>query len=681
MGIIYNDFPRFTKIDWAASDTETFTYIDGQKVTNAELIKLGRKKEQSFFRAHASVSVWAWQVSDGEHLFVTDDFDEYIAFLGEHKVKAVWYYNAKFDFANIDYQILTHNPPYRAITDEEKHSTPWTFSSLHNDKGARFSLKLWTPYRHRGKGAKKVCGNEHTHAVTFYDFCNIFGGGLNRLLEEFNVVDFEGREIRKSKMDYQAVDPKNLTQSEIQYLFNDTKGLYHLIRIANDTLKSLTGLEIAKAKPDVMTAGGLAKKELLRFLYPNIEAKSRVKRFQKEHPITLKQDEFLRREKLYQGGICTVNKWYQGKTLSKGLYRFDVNSEYPFVMSKMPEIYGDSQTLAFKEWLKKSDTWKSEHVSIFVVDNFAIRLKSDMVAVFRHPYSGDIVEKCSVENQFLIFSTEFEELKDWYEIDANIPLVITYKSRYNPRYAEFVEYYYNLKNTSKKEGKKAITAFAKLMLNSSYGKLAERVVRPITHREISAETGAVHLVADGKNETDEDGILNVIQGALITSNARVWLLSHIREICGIVRKNFVYCDTDSVHTLVNYEKADAYTLGGFKCENETDENGNIRPFNFCRYIAPKTYFDGMKDGRSVQDIEFHSKGVSLSVIREAFKNGDKWKAPQVISRKFTYGGKFQPLCGMNVKGGKALIPIEKYLCKPLTDEQKYTWTTSGYIEL
>lgn len=678
--ILYNDFAPFTSFAWAASDTETFTYIDGEKVTDAELRCLGKIKEQKFFREHASVRVWAWQVSDGVHLFVTNDFDEYLTFLCEHKIKAVWYYNAKFDFAQIDYQILAHNPPYRPITEKDAKSTPYTFSSLHNDKGGRFSLKVWTPYKHSGKGSRKVDRHEHVHAVTFYDFCNIFGGGLKRLLEEFDVKDFEGVPIRKSEMNYQAVDETALTADELKYLFNDTKGLYHLIRIASDTLKGLTGLELAKSRPDVMTAGGLAKKELLRFLYPNVEASRRVYMFQKEHPITVRQDEFVRQYKLYQGGICTVNKYKQGRRLSKGLYRYDVNSEYPFIMSTMPEIYGNSKTYTFNAWKKLKN--KENLINIFVIDEFFAELKKDKIAVFRHPYTGNIDDVVDVDKRFLIFSTEFDELQQWYDIDCQISHVITFNCRFNARFSEFVQTYYELKNTSKKAGKKAITAFSKLMLNSSYGKLAERVTRPITFREINAETGAVHLVNTGDEETDEKGILNVIQGSLVTSNARVWLLSHIREICREnVKENFVYCDTDSVHALVEYDKADAYSLGGFKCENETDENGNIIPFNFCKYIAPKTYFDGIIKNDAVQDVEFHSKGISLSVISETFKNGDKWKSVKFISEKFAYGQKFQPLCGMNVKGGKALIPIEKYLCKPLTDEQMFVWTKSGYLEL
>ena len=100
--ILFNDFEPFVKVVWGASDTETFTYIDGVKVSENELKELGKIKPQAFFRQHATVRVWAWQFSDGKHFFVTNDFDEYIDFLFEHKVNAVVCYNAKVDFAQIE---------------------------------------------------------------------------------------------------------------------------------------------------------------------------------------------------------------------------------------------------------------------------------------------------------------------------------------------------------------------------------------------------------------------------------------------------------------------------------------------------------------------------------------------------------------------------------------------------
>ena len=654
--ILYNDFSPFTKEEWGASDTETFTYIDGVKVSNDDLLRLGKIHNQAFFRQHASVRVWAWQFSNGKNFFVTNDFDEYIEFLCEHKVKAIWFYNAKFDFAQIDYQLLTHSPIYRLSTEEDGKKDGYRYESLHNDKGGRYSLKIWTPYKAHGKGSRNVDRHEHVHSTTFYDFCNIFGGGLSSLLKEFDVKDFDGNAIRKSAMDYQGVDEYHLTGNDLNYLKNDTCGLYHLIRIANDTLTELTGYSICKAKPDVMTAGGLAKKMLLRFLYPNTQEKFRKEKFQKEHPLTLEQDSYLREHRLYNGGLCILNDYFAGRIITDKMSRYDVNSEYPFIMSGMYDLYGDGVKMTEKQWEKIKN--KDGYERIYVFGELHGRLKENKIPCFRNGYTGKFEKSINIEQTYLMFEEEVNELKEWYELDYDLTYYIVFKRRKLNGYANFVNTFYELKNESKKNGQKAKTKFAKLLLNSSYGKLAERIARRITWREINTETGAVHLVSKNENEIDESSMLSVVQGAYVTALARVWILSHIREICGEdVLHKLIYCDTDSVHVLAEYDKADPYNLGGFK--NEGD-------FNCCKYIAPKCYFDGKIDNEGrFSELEIHSKGLSIKLIEQEFKTPTGWKSVKEVDKRFSYGEKFQPLSGMNIKGGKALIPIEKYLAKPV----------------
>lgn len=657
--ILYNTFERFERVIWGASDTETFTYINGKKVSENDLKALGREKPQSFFRQYASVRVWAWQFSNGKNFFVTNDFEEYIDFLCEHKVKSVWFYNAKFDFAQIDYQLLTHNPPYVRTTPEHTKADGWRFESLHNDKGGRFSLKIWKPYKASGAGSSKVNRHERVHAVTFYDFCNIFGGGLKGLLEEFDVKDFDGNNIRKSTLDYQGVNEFHLTENDLKYLNNDTSGLYHLIRIANETLKTLTGYEIAKSKPDIMTAGGLAKKMLLRFLYPKTQEKFQKEKFQKDHPLTLKQDTYLRAHRLYNGGLCLLNEKFIGKLITEKMNRYDVNSEYPYIMSVMSDLHGQGQKMTSTKWKKTNKEFKDTHERIIVIEEMHGHVKTNKIPCFRNGYTGKFEEYINVEEPYLIFEEEFNELLKWYDLDYVTEYSLIYKKRNLKGYADFVNTFYKLKNESKKAGEKAKTKFAKLLLNSSYGKLAERVSREITFREISPETGAVHLVHENEKEIDEKGMLSVVQGAYVTALARVWILSHIREICNEnVKEKLIYCDTDSVHVLADYEKADPYNLGGFKNEGT---------FNCCKYIAPKCYFDGVLDGLGgFADIEIHSKGLNTKLIESEFKTPQgEWKSVEFINKRFSFGEKFQPLSGMNIRGGKALIPIEKYLAKPV----------------
>ena len=153
------------------------------------------------------------------------------------------------------------------------------------------------------------------------------------------------------------------------------------------------------------------------------------------------------------------------------------------------------------------------------------------------------------------------------------------------------------------------------------------------HYELNEETGAIHFVAD-ETEVEEKSAMNVAVGALITAYARVYILSKIREVCGgdkgEISKRFVYIDTDSIHAFADYPKADAYALGGLKLKKK--------------------------------------------------QKGKKHGLPTLalIDAKIDYGQKYLVLCAMNVKGGKVLLPVEKYLAtkdrKPTDDGERVVFT-------
>ena len=75
--ILLNDFERFTPVVWGASDTETFTYINGGLKSEKSIKAVARCHDIGWFRKATSVRVWAWQFSGGEHFVVTNGFDEY----------------------------------------------------------------------------------------------------------------------------------------------------------------------------------------------------------------------------------------------------------------------------------------------------------------------------------------------------------------------------------------------------------------------------------------------------------------------------------------------------------------------------------------------------------------------------------------------------------------------------
>ena len=637
----YNDFDDNLKVTWVAGDTETYTYIDGVKVTEDDLIKLGKEKPQSWFREHCSVRCYAWLISDGIHFAWLETFDEYVEFCCLHKIKTIWWYNAKFDFAIMDYELLSSGWKIAEETDEKDK----TFSSLHNDMGARYSLKLWKAWK--GHGRKQ---NRHTrvHCFTNYDFCNLFGGGLKRCLESFNVVDFDGNKVRKLEMDYQGEN--DVTNAEaLAYMKNDVFGLYHLVRIADSWLVANTSYSLTKTKPDVITAGGLAKRQLLEHLYNNYDKNENIKRFQREHKIDLAIDKDMRSHFLYRGGITFVNPYKQGRDIEQKFYKYDINSMYPAQMNKMPDLYGRPFSVSYEKY--KTLKNKKNYVTILEIDELFGQLKTNMLGMWYDPYLKKFTDSPEITPEkpsMYIFVNEFLEYKDfWFDMDYHIKRVILVKQRKIDGYTNFIQKFYKMKADGKAEHDKVKTAFAKLLLNSSYGKLSERAVREKTHRELT-EQDYVHLVSDGEEE-DEHSLMSVIQGALVTSMARTTLLKYIREICGNVKENLIYCDTDSVHSLKRYADTDDFELGKMKEEAICD---------YGKYLAPKTYIDGIKTDK--WEYEVHTKGVPTNIVKSILGN----KEPKEASKIFCVGRRFMALGGLNVKGGKALIPIPKTICKP-----------------
>lgn len=638
-------------------DTETFVYFDNKIISQEEIFERTRGLSLDEKRQRITSKVWCWQFYDEKNgFFMTNDFYNWLYYLCLTGVKYVWCYNAKFDFSQIDYELLANRSElWKQHTDDDGKGQGWRYSSLHNDMGARYSYKLWLPYKRKGRDV-----NRHTrvHAVDLRDFMAIMPGGLKRCLQSLEVTDNNGNKIRKLEMDYQNVDINNLQQHEIDYCCNDVKGLYFAIKKYNTILEEQSNGEdsIFGANTNILTAGGIAKKALLRELYPNIAQNKRLKQFQKQHPITIEQDNYFRKNGLYRGGICLVNSKYQGRMLDKPMYRYDVNSEYPFAMSEIFDLKGKAIIKSFSEWIKMKD--KANYECIYMLDFVCGELKPGMVATWYDPFHKTYVTKVDEHQLHLIFEQELNEMMNWYDLDYGCEKVILFK-RGEKIYKPFVEKYYKLKAQAKRENNPGLTLDAKLKLNSSYGKLSERLVRQNGFYAQNPETGAIHFVRT-EEEIDESSRMSVVVGSLITSIARIWILKHIRKICKNVAEDFVYIDTDSIHCFCNYAEADPYRLGALKLEAVCCN---------AKYLAPKTYIDIEKNENGVvTEFECHTKGLNVNVLKKILKN----KTIEEVDQIFNYGQSFKSLQAINVIGGKALILCKKYLAIPELAPTEFT---------
>lgn len=661
-----------------AFDTETFAYLDGKKMSQEAIFEALYDVEMAEKRQRLSTSVWAWQCYDEYNgFFMTNSFDKWLLYQCRCGYGNGWCYNAKFDFSQIDWQILAEQKDRwtrhkRTGRRGESKGQAWTYESCHNDMGARYAYKLWIPYKHKDR-------HTYTHAVEFRDFMNLFVGGLARCLESLDVEDNDGNKVRKLTMEYQNVDTDNLTEAQINYCCNDVKGLYFAVKKYNTEIEAQSDGECHcfGEETNLMTAGGFAKKELLRSLYPELLPKKRLKAFQKAHPMTAQQDKWLRDNHLYRGGISFVNPRYKGRMLlasefGEPMRRYDVNSEYPYAMSVIHDLVGNAIPMPYSDYIAMPLCERNKYECIMILESVTGVVRDGYLPFWYDPFKRDFVDVIDEHERHLMFEVEFDEMQHYYDMEYSCENVLLYK-RGERIFEPYVTTNYALKATAKKEKNGGKQTVVKLKLNSAYGKLAERVVRQTGYYEYNEETGAIHYVADGE-EVDESACMSVALGALVTATARVWILSHIREICKEeqMSKLFVYIDTDSIHAFASYDKADPYELGGFKLEAECEA---------VKYIAPKTYVDieRVRDGYvELNDIEIHTKGVNVMSVRNDFQSVDL--TLDYIDKRFNYGEKFNVLCAMNVHGGKVLCPTAKFLARYEQAPDETFVVTYGYNE-
>ena len=693
-----HDYTRPVRACTFAFDTETQTYFDGKLLDNKQLFKKVRNLNNDAKRKRLHNVTWAWQCYDEVNgFFMTNDFETFLQYQCRCSYKYGWCYNSTFDFAQIDYQILAigkdkwkpHEHVKRGTGEAYNKGQAWTYESVHNDMGARYAYKLWIPYHN-------VNRHDYVHAVEYRDFMKLITGGLKRLLHDLNVVDNEGNTIRKLSMEYQAVstDIDTINDNDIAYCENDVKGLYFAIKMFNKTIEEQSNneLHIFGENTNIMTAGGFAKHELLRSLYPNLKDKrTRIKAYQKAHPITQAQDEYIRLNHLYRGGISFVNPLYKGKMLTKEMmqtpmYRYDVNSEYPYAMANINDLVGKPFKRRVEEYEAMPN--KNDYEAVYILESCYGDVKPNYLGLWYDPFKKDFVEHINEEGTHLIFERELNEMLNWYDnFMYSCEYVLLWKKGAKI-YAPFVNENYALKAQAKKDKNATLQQTTKLKLNSSYGKLAERVERIKGHYELNEETGAIHFIRD-EIEVDLKASMNVAIGALVTCYARCYILSKIREVCGNdIKHKFVYIDTDSIHAFASYDKADPYTLGGLKLEAVCDA---------VKYIAPKTYIDIEKYNKDFTveytDFEVHSKGINLTAVIADLKKKQKGKRHglptlDLINRKIDYGAQYICLVAMNVQGGKVLIPTIKYLAReelrPTDEDSKIVYTNydgAKFIEI
>lgn len=364
--------------------------------------------------------------------------------------------------------------------------------------------------------------------------------GVHEFRDSYAILPIPLSQWNKDEIDYDKFEPdvREKHKPEIlKYLESDCVNLYAIVS------KFVARFDAR------LTIGSTAMKELQKF--------HRVARTNENH------DSIFR--PYYYGG--RVEAFRKG-AISGEWNVYDVNSMYPHVMRNMRHPTGRGYNRITKPNVGASaNIGKIANVPYFL----RARIKNKGALPFRTKEGLDFNVE---EGEFFICSHELKKALEYDLVE-----ILTTHEAYIPfhtiSFDEYVDTYMEEKIASKKNKDKASETFAKLLLNSAYGKFGQNPEYYCDYLLIregepwpSGEWELLELHPGGSiwsKPSPKPSYFDVAIAASITSGSRAVLLEAIQKA-----SNPIYCDTDSlICQSLNVEK-DETKLGAWKLEAHGD---------------------------------------------------------------------------------------------------------------
>ena len=460
-------------------------------------------------------------------------------------------------------------------TDDLPHVTKG-FSTLIGEMGEFYTIDI------------KFSSGRNVH---LHDSLKLLPFKVSKIAKDF------GLPILKLDLDYEDY---SITPKAIEYISHDVR----IVAMALKQIKEEGMLKMTTASCAYSQYTGMISKDAYNNCFPLLE------------------DDFLNEwRNAYRGGRTQVNPYYQEKILHN-VRRYDINSMYPSIMHNEELPYGHPI--------------KCEAPGYY---NFEL-YKINIAFTLKEGHLPTLLKKASVYALDDSYYVETEGVETLWVSNIDFELL---ERHYNIYYLEFIEIYGFRTTTllfkgyvnkwyarkSKDYGAKKVVD--KLMLNSLYGKFGSK--NSGYHKiPYLNEEGVVKYK---HSEVEEMKKYYLPIAIAITSYAHKYIDD------GIIRagiENFVYCDTDSVHTLgtLPEDMVDNKELGKFKLEGIESKS---------KYIRQKTYVYKEKD-----EIVITCAGMSQDMKDNVIaQHGDK--IFDIFKRGFITGGKLLP---KRVKGGVVL---------------------------
>ena len=428
--------------------------------------------------------------------------------------------------------------------------------------------------------------------VHIYDSLKLLPFKVEKIAKDF------GLPILKGKIDY---GDYTINDKSLAYVFNDVK----IVAMALSQIKDEGMTKMTTASCAYSQYSSMKSDTFLINAFPILDD-SLLENFRKA----------------YRGGRSQVNPLYQNKIIS-GVRRFDINSMYPYIMREMELPYGEPIKIT------EPNTCRFEIYHIQVA--FMLKL-GHLPSLLKKGslYSGDdtyYIDTDGVEDIW-ITNIDLELLFRNYDV-----MYIKYIELYEFRTSKLMFYDYIDKWYSKKQvDKGAKKAVDKFMLNCLYGKYGSNHKGYHKIPVIDEITGILKYEKSPEEEMKHYYLPIAIA---VTSYAHMLIDNAIHKT-GL--SNFVYCDTDSVHTLGTLpdDMIHQTLLGKFKLEGIEQR---------AKYVRQKCYVYKDDDGITITcaGMPDNMKESSINIYGDDIFNQ--------FGKGFKMFGKLLP---KRVKGGTVL---------------------------
>ena len=412
--------------------------------------------------------------------------------------------------------------------------------------------------------------------------------GLAELRDSTNLLPVPLADFQKTKVDYSIMKagerdkPHNRRIIEL-YLKSDCVNLYNFLR----EFFGRYGRNLTQASAAMKYWSVKYKKEPPRQTEANFKAM----------------------QPFYYGGRVQCFAHGYRETRFKVL---DINSAYPYAMTFQHPFSTDRQ--ADHSLPKRETDIGPTLIRLIAISKGALPLRDEDGALYFPDDERRGREYCVTGWEYLA-GLETGTLKP-----VRVKEVLHFKEKVS--FADYVAEFYDMRKVAKANGDRAADIFAKLFLNSLYGKFAANPANYqeyiITHFEREAEYQAAGWALNSQWNADRSLLTrpisegkrryyNIATAASITGFVRAYLWRAVQQCSGII-----YCDTDSIAAADTGTLELGGNLGAWKHEMNSDIYAVAGKKTYAFHDAD--WYAGKVDekGEPIPEWKIACKGVKLT---------------------------------------------------------------------